>query len=116
MPTNLDITATEQGTIVVNAAFTDEDNAAVVPVSVTWTLTDASGNVINSRSDQTASPAASVDIVLSGDDLAIQAGETALDFAERRILIKATYDSTLGSDLPLRKSGAFRIENLVAVS
>ena len=116
MPTNLDITATEQGTIVVRAVFTDEDGDSVTPASnVLWTLTDTSGTVINSRQDEVESAAATVDIVLSGDDLAIQAGETA-QYVERRILVETTYDSSLGSGLPLKKSGAFLVANLVAVT
>ena len=115
MPTNLDITANEQGTIVVRAAFTDEDGATVVPASnVLWTLTDTAGTVINSRLDEIESAAATVDIVLTGDDLALQTGESGT--VERRILVETTYNSSLGSGLSLKKSGAFQIEDLTAVS
>ncbi len=112
MPTNLDITANEQGTIVVRAAFTDEDGDAVVPASsVAWTLTDTSGNEIATG---TESAAASVDIVLSGSNLALQTGESGT--VERLILVETTYNSTLGNGLPLKKSGAFLIEDLAAVN
>ena len=117
MPTNLDITATEQGTIVVRAAFTDEDGDTVTPASdVLWTLTDTDGTVINSREDEIVSAAAAVNIVLSGDDLQILTAEASESVVERRILVETTYNSSLGSGLPLKKSGAFLIENLAAVT
>ena len=115
MPTNLDIIAHEKGTIVVRAAFTDEDGDTVTPASdVLWTLTDTAGTVINSRQDVAVSAAATVNIVLSGDDLALQTGEAGR--VERRILVATTYNSSLGTGLPLKKSGAFLIDDLVAVS
>ena len=115
MPTNLDITASEQGTIVVRAVFTDEDGASATPASdVLWTLTDTAGTVINNREDETESAASTVDIVLSGDDLALQSGESGT--VERRITVETTYDSTLGNGLPLKQSGAFLVADMVAVS
>lgn len=117
MPTNLDVIFKEEGTGIVGAAFTDEDASAVTPNAITWTLTDAAGTVINSREDvAVASPDTSIDIVLSGDDLQILTAEASQKYVERLILVKSTYDSSLGSDLPAKQSGAFLIENLVAVS
>ena len=96
--------ATERGTYVITASFYDESEAAVTPNSVTWTLTDGYGKVVNSRSAVAATPSTSVDIVLSGDDL-------DLDDGEQRILrVDADYDSTYGSGLPLISSVSFLVE------
>jgi hypothetical protein len=114
MPTYLTTTAEEESTYLISAAFTDENDVAVVPDTITWTLTDADGNVINSREDvSVSSPAASVDIVLSGDDLGLQAGETG--DVVRILTIEATYDSDAGDDLPLKDKATFIIKNLEAV-
>ena len=71
MPTTIATKAVEGSTYVVTAAFTDEDGDTVVPATVTWTLTDISGNVVNNREDVALTPAISVDIVMYGDDLKI---------------------------------------------
>lgn len=107
MPTKLTVDADEESTYVVSAAFTDEDGDSVVPSSVTWTLTDWLGNVVNSRENVTITPAASVDIVLSGDDLAI--GTHGIN---RRVTVRATYNSSAGTGLPLRAECYFQISNL----
>lgn len=115
MPTYLTTTAEEESTYIVTAAFTDEDGNDAVPDTITWTLTDIAGNVINSRAAVSYnSPASSVDIVLSGDDLALQAGETGN--VVRVLTIEATYDSDAGSDLPLKDTATFLIKNIEAVT
>ena len=43
----LSVEALEGSTYVVTAAFTDEDDNAVVPSTVTWTLTDSGGDVVD---------------------------------------------------------------------
>jgi len=102
--------AIEDSTYVVTAAFTDEDGNDVTPNTVTWTLTTTNGTVINSRQDVSETPGTSVDIVLSGDDLAIGSN------GQHRILtVEATYDSSYGTDLPLKARCSFKIESLVAV-
>ena len=78
---------------------------------MTWSLLEPDGTVVNEREDVTVSPAESVTIVLSGDDLAM---DEAYD-VERILLIEGTYDSDLGSDLPLRDQLTFTIEDLVGV-
>ena len=102
--------AIEGSTYVVTAAFTDEDGDAVTPNTVTWTLTTTNGTVINSREDVSITPDTSVDIVLSGDDLAVGSN------GRYRILtVEAVYDSSYGTDLPLKARCAFEIENLAVV-
>ena len=116
MAENLSTIAMEEGTLALTLAFTDDTGQAVAPSAATWTLTDRSGNVINSRQDVTiSSPASTETIVLSGDDLAFQSDESGI-YIERRILVEATYSSDLGSDLPMKYEAAFIIQNLKAVT
>ena len=109
MTTVLTTTAAEEGTYVVVAAFTDEDDAAVVPDTVTWTLTNATGTVINSRLHVAPTPASTISIVLSGDDL------KAADGLARRVTVEATYTSNYGSGLPLNADCTFHLEDLVHI-
>ena len=115
MPTTETSTlAVEKSTFVVTAAFTDEDDDAVIPNSgLTWTLTDISGNVINSRTAVAIASAASVNIVLSGLDLAIQ---SATDNKLRVLLVEGTYDSALGNNLPILDQFKFMIADLAGIA
>ena len=87
------------GTAVFRVVFKDEDGTAVVPNTATWTLLRG-GQVLNNRKDVSITPAATVDIVLSGDDLV---GGT------QHIVIDAVYDSSAGSGLPLRMWASFDV-------
>lgn len=109
-------TANEEGTAVFQCVFRDEDNNLVVPQTMTWTLTDIEGTVINSREDVAISPLNStVYIVMSGDDLALQSGESGHQ-VERLLTLEGTYNSTYGNDLPLKEERLFYITNLTVVS
>ena len=100
----------EGSTYIVKLTYYDEDGVAETPATMTWTLTDRSGTVINSRSDiAIAAPSTSNNIVLSGADLTIGAGG-----AERVLMAEGTYNSTLGNGLPLRDECWFVIDALVA--
>lgn len=105
--------AREESTYAITVAYTDENGDAVTPTAVTWTLMDGAGTVINGRSAVSiATPSTSNTIVLKGDDLAVSdAGQL-----ERVLLIEATYDSSLGSGLPLKKEYRFHVDDLVGVS
>ena len=112
----LTLEAGEEGTYIINVAFEDEDGTAVAPVSMTWTLTDLGGTIINSREDVPVStPTASEDIVLSGDDLALQAGETTEEKVHRKFTVSGTYDSSLGAGLPWHSEVVFPIRALLKV-
>ncbi len=92
--------ALEKGTFVVTASFEDENGNAVTPLTMTWTLTDKLGAVKNSRQDVAiGSLSSSVDVFLSGDDLAVTVGEDAEPevYVERRLLFEGTYTSTDGT-------------------
>ena len=103
--------AIEESTFVVTAHFTDEDGAEVVPETVLWSLSNDKGKIINNREDVSVTPAGTVNIVLTGDDLAIGS-----DGQIREVSIEATYNSTRGTGLSLKGRCTFNIENLVAVS
>lgn len=105
----------EESTAVFSCAFKDEDGQAITPTSATWTLTDTSGTVINSRDAVTITPmATSVDVVLSRDDLAISSGFDGS--AEERVLtVEAVYDSDIGSDLPVKAECHFFIDAMIAI-
>lgn len=89
--------ALEDSTFVVTATFTDEDEAAVTPQTIEWSLKDENGNVVNSRSAESETPGTSIDILLSGDDL--DPGTATV--GKVLLTVTATYNSTLGNDLPL---------------
>lgn len=115
MPVELTTHAIEKSTFVITAAFTDEDGTSVAPQTATWTLSDDGGTIINSREQvEISSPTSSEDIVLSGDDLALQTGETNL--GTRVLTIEATYNSDLGAGLPLNGSVIFTVDNLIKIS
>ncbi len=106
--------ANEKSTYVVNVAFYDEDSVAMTPDTATWTLVNDSNAVVNSRDGVSLTPASSIDIVLSGDNLAISDDDT--DNGNRRIIIEATYSGDLGSGLPLRTEAQFNVHNISHVT
>jgi hypothetical protein len=111
MPTTLTAKANDKSTYVVTVAFTDEDGVAAIPTAINWTLTNSVGAVINSRSNvSVATPATSVDILLGALDLDYDEGR-------RRVLtIQATYNSSLGTGLPLKDQVEFAIDNLLMIT
>ena len=113
MPVKATAYAVERSTFVVSAAFTDETAAAVTPSSITWRLENDYGRTINSRSAVSATPASTVVIVLTGDDLQLldQNNEHEL----RRLIMDAVYDSSLGTGLKLSESYEFRVINTNAL-
>lgn len=115
MPSKLTTLAVERSAFIISAAFTNEDGEAMTPESLSWTLTDQKGNVINDREDVVvATPASSVAIVLSGDDLALQEGEAWR--ASRLVTLTGTYLSAVtGGVLPFADSVSFAIEDLTVV-
>lgn len=106
--------ATEQSTYPVTVTLVDGDGAAITPNNdVTWSLTDAGNNIINSRTDVAyTSPTSTLTIVLSGDDLVIQ---TKSKKEERFLVVECTYDSDLGTGLPFKAQKEFMVVNLKKV-
>lgn len=117
MPTKLTTDANEESTYVINVAFTDEDGTAVVPDSVEWSLHDEDGDVINSKSAQSETPASNIDITLSGDDLSIQSGETRQYKARRKVTVEAVVDLANGvNNQPLIDVAEFDVINLAYIT
>ena len=115
MPATLAVHAKEKSTYIVTMDFTDEDGSAEIPTTITWTLSNIAGTVINSREDiAVAVPAASVDVLLKGDDLQLLTGE--VNQGVRVFTVEATYLSLLGADLPLNASVRFIVDNLLMIT
>jgi len=115
MTTNLTEVASEKGVYIINAAFFDAQDDEVTPKTAAWTLSALDGTVINSRtSENIVSLDTDVDIVLSGNDLAYQTGESGKVY--RILTIQGTYDSDEGSDMPLKDQCVFPIEDLKKVA
>ena len=111
MTIELETHAVEKSTYIITASFKDAAGNAVIPDSIRWHLVDKLNHIMNNRTGVVvAVPAASTDIVLSGNDLALMPGET--NIGERTLIIEAVYDSTEGSDLPLTGEVNFIIDNL----
>lgn len=92
--TKLSAVAAELSSYVITLTFADENGDAVVPETISWSLVDLSGSVINSRRDvEIAIPAASVDVVLNGDDLVVN-GDSATE--QRSLIVKTTYTADSG--------------------
>lgn len=107
--------AKEEGTIYFTVGFKDKDGSAVTPDSITWTITDTSGTVINNRSAvAVATPAASQTIRASGDDLSILSNEES-KLVERRFTIKAMLPDG-GDSVPHNEVARFWVENLTAIT
>jgi hypothetical protein len=100
----------ELSTGVITSTFEDASGDPVAPTAATWSLSTAGGAEINSRTDIAfSSLAASVDTVLSGDDLQMVAGATV----ERIFTVKSTYNAPEGNGLPLNGEFSFDIDPLV---
>ena len=114
MTNRLTLKAIELSTYVVTVLFFDENGQAVIPTSMTWTLADRLGNVVNNRQDVSIfNLSAAVDVVLSGNDLKVlptTIGET------RTLTVKAIYDSGFGTSLPLNDEVEFAVKNLSKVA
>lgn len=105
--------AKEEGTYVLSISFLDEDSNAVIPNSATWTLSDPNGIVVNNKQNVNITPlAATVQVVLTGDDLALD----GITSRVRRFTVKALYDSTLGTNLALNDEVQFTVEDFVNVT
>jgi hypothetical protein len=117
MPTEFSVSqaAIEKSTFIVTVSFTDEDGNSVTPnAGLSWSLTKADRKtIINNREDVViAVPAASVTIVLQGDDLVVEDDQ---DPSWRYLVIEGTYDSPLGNDLPFKDHLRFPVVDVAKV-
>jgi len=110
----LDDHAVEKSTFIVVVTLTNEEGNAAIPVSLTWTLTDVNGTVINEKENVSVETPASVNnIVLTGDDLAVTESESKV---KRLFTVQGTYNSDLGAGLDFKDSIAFDVKNLKVVT
>lgn len=113
MPGAIKETATEQSSYKVTVTFYDESGNAVAPDTMTWTLTDEDGSVVNSREDEViTTPSSTENILLQGDDLAIDGN----DPIKRVVTFEGTYTSAeFGAGLPLIDESVFTIMPITIV-
>ncbi len=109
MPIILGTKAPERGTYGISMIFTDKGES-FVPKTLFWTLTKTDGSTINGKKDvEIETPASTVTIVLQDLDLVLAAAYDLL----RIFTLTGTYDSVLGSDLPIVDEVAFEIDPAV---
>ncbi|MCD4675327.1 MAG: hypothetical protein K8S18_04940 [Desulfobacula sp.] len=112
MTTSISIKPSEKGTAVATIAPTDEDGVALTIGQLTnpqWQLMKTDGTIVNDRAFASCALTA-LSWVLQGADLAIFGSS---DSGNRVLSVQATYDSSLGSGLPLRGECKFTIDRLV---
>lgn len=99
----------ERSTIAITCSFVDENEEYITPTAIEWKLVDGDGAVINNRTGVPIAPASSIVIALHGDDCAIVAEG---DDGKRQVIVSATYDGDLGSDLEIVGVFEFSIRNI----
>lgn len=101
--------ATELGTYIIDVTLLDEDGDSLAPATLSWSLKDVGGNVVNSREDvEIDPPTSSVTITLTGADLALTANRPA----QRILSLSGTYTTALGVEAALTESATFIIAPL----
>lgn len=108
----LETQAPEEGAYSIALTFKDESGTALIPTTLTWTLTDEEGTVINSRSAVSLTPAATTNVVMYGADLSV----TDTKKRRRIVTINGTYTSTYGTGLPLTEEIRFSIRDMLKVT
>jgi hypothetical protein len=101
--------ADEGSTYIVRATYYDEDDTAVTPDSVTWSLVDGDGHIVNSREDVSiAVPSTYNDIVLGAADLRCKGTRDA----SRTMIVKYVYDSATVTNAPGIAQVSFQVHNM----
>ena len=104
--------AKEESTYIIRVDFYDESSPPLemTPNSIYWTLVTLEGDIINSRSKVSVTPASTVYLVLKGDDLAMDGSSETIT---REVRISGSYDSAYGTGLPYNDAVRFEIINIV---
>jgi hypothetical protein len=117
MPTALSAIANERSSYFVTVTLIDEAGITVPTnhvTSVTYTLTNSSGDVINGLSKIVPATVPLTNpflVILTGNDLQIEGGTDEI----RHLTIEAVYDSDLGTSLHFTDYVTFTLRNLVAI-
>lgn len=115
----------EKGTFPYSVTLKNETGAALPAASVsavTATLVAATGGatIFTGRDVRNTNGGTLTDgafsLVLSGNDLALQADEADLTFAERRVTLQFTATGSGGQALQIRREVLFFLRNLAEVS
>lgn len=101
------ITVNSGASWVLRCSFYDENNVAVVPTTITWTLTDSEGEIINGREDEAVAALATVYIHLGPLDNTAYEG----DDVKRVLRVEAKYGSVLmpGEELTIVEEATYYI-------
>lgn len=102
----------EQGTALLNVIFKDDENKIIIPKTQNWQLMKLDRSIINERTFANGIFTGDK-VVLSGDDLAIFGDD---DTRFRIFAVAATYDSTIGLDLPCNCEIEFVITRMINIS
>lgn len=104
--------AEEGSTYIIRATYYDEDGNAVTPATVTWTLTNGDGDIVNSREDISIStPSTYNDIVLGAADTKC----SSFKDETRKLILEYTYDSAAGTGLPGTAQVSFIVQKILTV-
>lgn len=110
--------AGEESTFPLEAALLDYQGVFIPEgdiTSITWTLSDVDGNIINSRKDVVIAAITNpVTAVLFGDDLVVLAGDSDNQY-KRRFTMKYVFDSEFGTGQPQNEEAEFQIDPFVNV-
>ena len=105
--------AREENSYTISMQFKDEDGTTCTAETLTWTLTDMDGNIINSRDGESVTPSSTTETVtLTPSDTTIVAGQSN----ERLFLAEWTYDSDYGTGLTGKKQAIFIIDDLLHIT
>lgn len=113
MPTKLSDKAVEGSSFTIRATFNeivDGVKSPIVPNSgLKWSLSEKDGTPVNGKTDQPLTPASTVDIVLTGNDLAVPG-----NYPKRLyVTVEGTYNGVAGNNLPIIDEASFQVFNLV---
>lgn len=111
--TRITVHAREENTYHISCQFSDENSVTCTAETLTWTLTDMDGNIINGRDGVAVSPASTTEtITLTPTDTTIVSGQNN----QRLFLVEWTYDSDYGTGLTGKKQAIFIIDDLLHIT
>lgn len=107
----LNKTANEEGAMLLNVIFRDENKKEITPKTSAFQLMKLDRSVINSRTFANGAFLGNK-VILSGDDLAVFGDDDTLF---RIFAVRGTYDSTYSDDLPCVCEVEFVITRLLNI-